>query len=59
MVDSAYTARNGMSLRDHFAAKALQGMLASPVDPDSRKAGEKWAELSYRLADAMVEARRG
>lgn len=44
----------GMTLRDYFAAKAMQGMVA--------KGGyDKWTYISqdaYELADAMLEARK-
>lgn len=45
---------DGMSLRDYFAAKAMQGVLSSPSDPESMAALAEW---SYRVADAMLEAR--
>lgn len=47
----------GMTLRDYFAAKAMQSLVA----------GEKWlscsdmplaAELAYKMANAMLEARK-
>lgn len=45
----------GMTLRDYFAAKAMQG-LAVIVD------GEGWesnvAKMAYAVADAMMEARK-
>ena len=44
----------GMSLRDYFAAKAMQGLMASPADPESMEVAAKW---SYNLADAMLKAR--
>ena len=44
----------GMTLRDYFAAKAMQGVLSSPSDPESMAALAEW---SYRVADAMLEAR--
>jgi len=44
----------GMSLRDYFAAKAMQGLMASPADPESMEVAAKW---SYKLADAMLKAR--
>ena len=53
----------GMTLRDYFAAKALQGWLASYSD-DSRHPAKieggamQEALFAYRLADAMLEARR-
>ena len=45
----------GMSLRDYFAAKAMQGLMASPANPESMKVAAKW---SYNLADAMINARK-
>jgi len=43
----------GMSLRDYFAAKAMQGMLADPdVTPNMRT-----AQTAYEMADAMLRAR--
>jgi len=44
----------GMTLRDYFAAKAMQGLMASPADPESMEVAAKW---SYNLADAMLKAR--
>ena len=44
---------DGMSLRDYFAAKALQGLLANP----ERALGDStYAKAAYRVADAMLEA---
>jgi hypothetical protein len=46
----------GMTLRDYFAAKAMQGFLASPLL--KTELGEyAMAKNSYRVADAMMEAR--
>jgi hypothetical protein len=46
----------GMTLRDYFAAKAMQGFLASPLL--KTELGEYvMAKNSYRVADAMMEAR--
>ena len=45
----------GMELRDYFAAKAMQGLTAkygNDGDPETR------SKESYRLADAMMEARK-
>lgn len=44
----------GMTLRDYFAAKAMQGLLAGPMDAELKE----FAEWSYRIADAMLEARK-
>ncbi len=46
----------GMTMRDYFAAKAMQGYLGSPewlreVSPQGT------AEAAYRVADAMLKAR--
>ena len=45
----------GMSLRDYFAAKALQGLLACP-----EVRGKVWefVEVAYQYADAMLKARQ-
>ena len=45
----------GMNLRDFFAAKALQGMLA---ETSLKATVEEFANKSYVLADAMMEARK-
>jgi hypothetical protein len=45
----------GMTLRDYFAAKALQGLLC---DGNVRANIDAFAQSSYRLADAMMEARK-
>ena len=47
---------SGMTLRDYFAAKALQGMLASGNLPKTMPDADI-AECSYNLADAMLKAR--
>ena len=43
----------GMTLRDYFAAKAMQGLLTS----DDIDASFATAVLCYRMADAMLAAR--
>jgi hypothetical protein len=50
----------GMSLRDYFAAKALQGILASfaGVGPGDEPTIDVCAETAFRHADAMLEARK-
>ena len=45
----------GMTLRDYFAAKAMQGVVAS--DPGELDI-EKCAEWAYQMADAMLEKRK-
>jgi hypothetical protein len=43
----------GMTLRDYFAAKAMQGLLASEVEASINE----FAEKAYAMADAMLKAR--
>lgn len=43
----------GMTLRDYFAAKAMQGMMA-----DGRTGEDYVASLAYNYADAMLKARK-
>ena len=48
---------NGMTLRDYFAAKAMQNF----ADQIGAQSDQKWfdivAEGAYRMADAMLKAR--
>ncbi len=46
----------GMTLRDYFAAKALQGLLACSEADGTNDDFARWA---YKYADAMLEARDG
>ena len=46
----------GMTLRDYFAAKALQGICANQ-DNRAYKNPETFAVAAYTLADAMLVAR--
>lgn len=54
--DHAHDGHSGMSLRDYFAAKAMQGSLASMVE-GQEFAPAMGAEWSYKVADAMLAAR--
>ena len=49
----------GMSLRDYFAAKAMQGTAAQYVHDDSRPGtwDQQLAADAYAIADAMMAAR--
>jgi hypothetical protein len=48
----------GMTLRDYFAAKALQGMLADlPKTLYGLDWMQKTTESAYQVADAMLAAR--
>ena len=52
------TLASGMTLRDYFAAKAMQGILASSA-PITRKidVDQLVAVVAYKIADAMLKAR--
>ena len=50
------TDMTGMTLRDYFAAKAMQGLLASGNLPKTMPDADL-AECAYALADAMLKAR--
>ena len=45
----------GMTLRDYFAAKAMQGMLSE--NSGIRYPTDELAELAYMVADEMLKAR--
>lgn len=45
----------GMTLRDYFAAKALQGLVASPVV--NLISNDAYAQRAYQYADAMIAER--
>ncbi|MBN9117492.1 MAG: hypothetical protein J0I36_20050 [Pandoraea sp.] len=49
----------GMTLRDYFAAKAIQGLLARQFTKDERdRPFVEWVvEFSFEIADAMIVAR--
>jgi hypothetical protein len=46
----------GMTMRDYFAAKAMQGIVARDSDPSPEKVGSI-ARQAYILADSMLKAR--
>ena len=56
---------NGMTLRDYFAAKAMQGLMSGRWKADMHGIlydaycadADKWAESAYHFADAMMAAR--
>lgn len=49
----------GMTLRDYFAAKAMQSFLTITAEQemDEQVAYKAVATMSYRIADAMLAAR--
>jgi hypothetical protein len=48
---------NGMTLRDYFAAKAMQGMLAGLLAYGHDIMWDQVAKDAYKQADAMMKAR--
>ncbi len=52
-IEDQETNSRGMTLRDYFAAKAMQGLLSSDVNAPL----EIFAKQSYKVADAMLVAR--
>ena len=53
--------QGGMSLRDYFAAKAMQGAISTCGEDASYKGiastGDEISIMAYAIADAMLEAR--
>lgn len=47
----------GMTLRDYFAAAALQGYFSAPNTPHMNAADEHVAKYCYDMADAMLKVR--
>jgi hypothetical protein len=67
-----YADSEGMTLRDYFAAKAMQGILCTPISSDTEDHAAVYlseglgfsggmrgrvAAASYAMADAMLKAR--
>jgi hypothetical protein len=55
-LDSWDDPNQGMDLRDYFAAKALQGLIAQKITPQIVDATQL-ANDAYMIADEMMEAR--
>ena len=61
--DGSSVVSKGMTLRDYFAAKALQGMFANPDDGHENydlsydDYVKEIASCAYKMADAMLAAR--
>ena len=49
-----YDITGGMSLRDYFAAKAMQGILSNP---QYRGEDSQFVNAAYEMADAMLMER--
>jgi hypothetical protein len=54
-----YEIERGMTLRDYFAAKAMNAIIPNESGYDFERyiTIEDWAKKSYELADAMLKAR--
>jgi hypothetical protein len=48
----------GMTLRDYFAAKAMQGLQANATDEVMEMGYSETASYAYKMANAMMEARK-
>ena len=67
-IDGVHYAEAGMSLRDYFAAKAMQGLLSNPGGPIQANPQNGWdytntppegvAGTAYEMADHMLAARK-
>ncbi|HBU8232619.1 TPA: hypothetical protein MDC20_003284 [Morganella morganii] len=56
--DMQFVAQEGMTLRDYFAAKAMQGILVNAERNEfSFGKVDEIASKAYELADAMLRAR--
>ncbi|SER16675.1 hypothetical protein SAMN05216522_1135 [Rosenbergiella nectarea] len=52
-----FVQQEGMTLRDYFAAKAMQGILS---DPDAGLLSDdlsRYSKIAYQTADSMLKAR--
>ena len=53
-------ANQGMTMRDYFAAKAMQGILSDTLGAGLETFNvEARAKMAYRMADAMLAVREG
>lgn len=56
LVEDGLSATNTVTLRDYFAAKAMQGELSKS---DGYEMPNNIAEYAYKIADAMIAKRNG
>ena len=60
-INSERAPANGMTIRDYFAARAMQGIAPSFADLTSADycsgAAAKVSKIAYAIADAMLKAR--
>lgn len=53
-----YLTQQGMTIRDYFAAAALQGLMGRAWgEVPTKELFNVWAKSSYAIADAMLKAR--
>ena len=55
--DHRFDGHNGMTLRDYFAAAALQGLLAGAYRNGSQQSGNQLVIDAGKIADAMIAER--
>ena len=55
--DGEWAKRDGMTLRDYFAAKAMQAYFTEPNVGFGSDVIEAGSRAAYRIADAMLKAR--
>ena len=57
--NSAYWERSGMTLRDYFAAKAMQAQLTAfwALETHHGWSSDEIAQEAYAMADAMLKGR--
>ena len=56
MLATHHGMKSGVTIRDYFAAAALQGLMAS-IQPNQIWSCEDVAVTCHRMADAMIKAR--
>ena len=56
LIAEGYIVEKGMTLRDYFAAKAMQTLVSTMTDGDCYIL---MAEEAYGIADSMLEQREG
>lgn len=49
---------HGMTLRDYFAARAMDALITATINADTDWIFSNVAETAYNMADAMLEARK-
>ena len=56
--DPFFKVQRGMSLRDYFAAKAMQSYIAVYINTGKQEPDDSYIPVwSYEMADAMIKAR--